>query len=291
MEWLVRNRRLLQNDLSTIGSLIEAEGFLGRSHLSRRLCRLWDWRQPNGAYREIACRDLLRQLERRGLIQLPPALHAARRTGYENQAQAPSVVTDAIEFTLDRISPEIRIEPVESVSQRGLLRDLLAVYHYLGYKQPSGGSLGYLVFWQERPIACARFGPAAWKVAVRDQFVGWTPEQRQVGLPHLVNNDRWLILPWVRVPHLATFLLGKICRRLAQDWRRVYQESIVLAETFVDSQRFEGTCYRAANWLCLGPSRGRGRNDRKQQGGQSLKSVWVYCLKGDFREQLVEADA
>lgn len=291
MEWLVRNRRLLREDISTIGSLIEAEGFLGRSHLSRRLCRLWDWRQPNGAYREIACRDLLRQLERRGLIQLPPALHAARRTGYKNQAQAPSVVTDAIELALDRISPEIRIEPVESVSQRGLLRDLLAAYHYLGYKQPAGGSLGYLVFWQERPIACARFGPAAWKVAVRDQFVGWTPEQRQVGLRHLVNNDRWLILPWVRVPHLATFLLGKICRRLAQDWRRVYQESIVLAETFVDTQRFEGTCYRAANWLCLGPSRGRGRNDREQQGGQSLKSVWVYCLKGDFRGQLMEATA
>jgi hypothetical protein len=289
MEWVIRNRRLLQSDLDTIRELIESEGSLGRTHLSRRLCRLWEWRQLNGAYREIACRDLLRQLERRGLVRLPAALHGSRRAGYRNKIQAPSAASDPIEISLDRMRPELRIQRVESAEHRRLLRDLLGAYHYLGYRQPVGGCLAYLVFWGERPVACARFGPAAWKVAVRDQFLGWTTEQRRHRLQHLVNNDRWLILPWVSVPHLASFLLGKICRRLAQDWREVYRESIVLVETFVESQRFGGICYRAANWRCLGQSQGRGRNDREHRGEQPLKSVWVYGLRPDFRTPLLEA--
>ena len=149
--------------------------------------------------------------------------------------------------------------------------------------------MGYLVYWQDRPLACARFGPAAWKVAARDHFIGWTSEQRCRGLKGLVNNDRFLILPWVKAAHLASFLLGKVCKRLAADWWKVYQESIVLAETFVDAQRFKGTCYRAANWLCLGESRGRGRNDRNHQGGEPIKSVWCYPLQKDFRQQLQQS--
>lgn len=289
MELVIRNRRLIESDLATIRWLIQAEGSQGRTHLSRRLCRIWEWRQANGAYREIACRDLLRQLEKRNLIQLPGALCGARRPGYKNRIQTPNILTDRIDVCLDQIKSEIGIMPVERSSQRDLLRDLLGAYHYLGYQQPTGPSIGYLVYWQERPLACARFGPSAWKVAARDQFIGWTSAQRQVGLKRLVNNDRFLIFAWVRVPHLASFLLGRICRRLAQDWWSVYQESILVAETFVDSERFAGTCYRAANWLCLGHSQGRGRNDRKNQGGASIKSVWVYPLKGDFRRLLLEA--
>ena len=177
---------------------------------------------------------------------------------------------------------------VATVFQRHLLRDLLGTFHYLGYRQPTGSALGYLVFWQDRPLACARFGPAAWKVAARDHFIGWTAEQRRRGLPRLVNNDRFLILPWVRVPHLASHLLGRMGRRLALDWQQVYRQSIVLAETFVDTERFAGTCYRAANWLCVGPSQGRGRNDRNHQGGAPIKSVWCYPLQRDFRRPLTE---
>lgn len=288
MELVIRNRRLIESDLTTIQGLIEEEGSLGRSHLSRRLCHLWDWRQANGAYREIACRDLLGQLEARSLIELPRALHPARRAGYQNKVQAPNIASDPIHLPLAQMGRSLQVVVVESAAQRQLLRDLLAAYHYLGYRQPAGASLGYVAFWQERPVACARFGPAAWKVAVRDQFIGWTPEQRPLGLRGLVNNDRFLILPWVRVPHLASLLLGKISQALAQDWWKVYRESIVLAETFVDSGRFDGACYRASNWLCLGQSRGRGRNDRKHQGRESCKSVWVYPLQRDFRRQLKE---
>lgn len=289
MELIIRNRRLIEGDLTAIGSLIQSEGALGRSHLSRRLCRLWEWRQPNGAYREIACRDLLRQLERRGLIELPPALRAARRPGYQNRAQAPGLAADPIAGALAGMKPELRIVPVATAPQRHQLRDWLAAYHYLGYQQPAGASLGYLIFWRDRPLACARFGPAAWKVAARDDFIGWSSEQRRLGLKGLVNNDRFLILPWVRVAHLASFLLGQLCQRLARDWRSVYQESIVLAETFVEARRFEGTCYRAANWLCLGQTRGRGRHDRKHQNAEPLKSVWGYPLTRDFRRALLEA--
>jgi hypothetical protein len=289
MELVIRNRRLVESDLSTIRELIEEEGAQGRTHLSRRLCRLWEWRQANGAYREIACRDLLRQLDARNLIQLPRALHAARRPGYKNRIHTPIILTDPIVLALAQIKLEIKIVVAESSVQRHLLRDLLGTYHYLGYQQPAGPSIGYLVYWQDRPLACARFGPAAWKVAARDEFIGWTSAQRQLGLKRLVNNDRLLILPWVKVPHLASFLLGRICRRLARDWWDVYQESIVLAETFVDSGRFEGTCYRAANWHCVGQSCGRGRNDRHNQGGEPVKSVWVYPLKRDFQRLLLEA--
>ena len=288
MELAIRNRRLIDSDLTTVRSLIQAEGSLGRSHLSRRLCRLWDWRQSNGAYREIACRDLLRQLEQRGLIELPQVLHPARRVGYKNWSAAPRVSADPIEVPVAEIREDIRVVAVASRAQRHLLRDLLATYHYLGYRQPAGPSMGYLVFCQDRPLACVRFGPAAWKVAARDTFINWTPKQRRRGLCQLVNNDRFLILPWVKVPHLASWLLGKICQRLVGDWWKVYQQSIVLAETFVDAERFEGTCYRAANWIHLGQSLGRGRNDRENRGGQPLKSVWVYPLRGDFCRLLRE---
>ena len=195
MELVIRNRRLLESDLATIRGLIQTEGAQGRTHLSRCLCRLWEWRQSNGAFREIACRDLLRQLERRHLIALPAPLHAARRPGYKNRIQAPNLLTEPITLSLDRIESALHLVPVAAEAQRHLLRDLLGAYHYLGYRQPTGPSLGYLVYWRDRPLACARFGPAAWKVAARDDFIGWTPEQRRRGLKGLVNNDRFLILP------------------------------------------------------------------------------------------------
>ena len=203
--------------------------------------------------------------------------------------QKPNLLTDPIPLPLERIQSELRIVVVATAPQRHLLRDLLGAGHYLGYRQPAGPSLGYLAFWQDRPLACARFGPSAWKVTARDHCIGWTSEQRRLGLKRLVNHDRFLILPWVRVLHLASFLLGRIGRRLAQDWQKVYRQSIVLAETFVDAESFAGTCYRAANWLCVGPSQGRGRNDRNHQGGAPVKSVWGYPLQRDFRHALTEA--
>jgi hypothetical protein len=188
MELVIRNRRLSESDLATIRGLIQSEGSRGRTHLSRRLCRLWEWHQSNGAYREIACRDLLRQLESRNLIQLPAALQAARRPGYQNPVQTPDILRDPMDRPLDQLKPGrpgLRIVVVETTPRRRLLRDLLGAYHYLGYRQRTGASLGYLAFWMDRPLACARFGPSAWKVAARDQFIGWTPGTTAPGLEAL----------------------------------------------------------------------------------------------------------
>lgn len=286
MECVIRKRRLGEEDLALIRGLIETEGSHGRSHLSRRLSRLWDWRQPIGAYREIACRGLLLRLERRGLIELPPRKSGVRAAGYQNVVQAPLVPTDPIGESLVSIRSALRIEMVESATQRRLLKSLLGTYHYLGFRQPAGPSMAYLVFREDRPLACARFGPAAWKVEVRDRFIGWNPQQRVEGLRQVINNDRWLILPWVRPPHLASHLLGKFSRRLAADWHRRYQEPVVLAETFVDSSRFAGTCSRASNWQCVGSTKGRGRNDRENRAEQTIKDVWLYPLRRDWRNQL-----
>lgn len=286
MELVLRNRRITREDLESIRSLIEAEGARGRTHLSARLCRLWDWRQPNGAFREIACRDLLRQLDRRGLIQLPPPRTVSRRPGYAARVRAPRVSTERIEGPLASRRAGIRVELVQSRKSLHLVRDLLGAYHYLGYRQPTGASLNYLLWWEDRPLACARFGPAAWKVGVRERFLGWKDGQRRTQLGCLVNNDRFLILPWVRLAHLASFFLGQLTRRLARDWREVHCRSILLAETFVDTARFEGTCYRAANWRCLGHTEGRGRNDRRHQHRESIKSLWIHPLTRHWRQEL-----
>ena len=291
MTLVIRNRCISEVDLQTIRGLIESEGSSGRTHLSRRLCRLWDWRQANGAFREIACRELLRRLDKLQLIKLPAAQHAARRPGYQNRIRPEMVDTSPVAESLERVREQFVIEPVVEPGQRRLLGSLLHAHHYLGYRQPTGPALAYLCFWQGRPLACARFGPAAWKVATRDQFIGWSAEQQQRHRPCVVNNDRFLVLPWVRVPQLASFVLAQLCRRLPQDWQELYHHSIALAETFVELGRFEGTCYAAANWLCVGQTCGRGRNDRHTRRAEPLKSVWVRPLRRDFRQQLTLAAA
>jgi Domain of unknown function (DUF4338) len=288
VELSIRNRRITPADLKTIRELIDLEGSRGRTHLSRRLCRLWDWRQPNGAFREIACRELLRRLEQKNLVQLPAQLHAARRPGYQNRVRAPLVEATPIVEPLQRLVTDLTVTTVDELTQQQLFKELIATHHYLGYRQPSGPCLNYLVFWQDRPVACARFGPAAWKVEARDRFIGWSPTQRQRHRQHLVNNDRFLILPWVRVGSLGSFILSRLCGRLPADWQAVYQTPIVLAETFVQADRFVGTCYAAAHWQWVGQTSGRGRQDRAHQHGQPIKSIWLFPLHQNFRHPLTQ---
>lgn len=288
MELTIRNRRITPADLETIRELIDLEGNRGRTHLSRRLCRLWDWRQPNGAFREIACRELLRRLEQKDLVQLPARLHAARRPGYQNRVSPPLLEATPLVEPLQRLVADLTVTTVDELAQRRLFKELIATHHYLGYRQPSGPCLNYLVFWQDRPVACARFGPAAWNVEARDRFIGWSPIQRQRHRHQLVNNDRFLILPWVRVSSLASFILSRLCRRLPSDWQAVYQTPIVLAETFVQADRFAGTCYAAAHWHCIGQTSGRGRKDRAHQYGQPIKSIWLFPLQRNFRQPLTQ---
>jgi hypothetical protein len=286
-ELILRRRRVGPEDLDLIRRLIAEEGQRGRSHISNRLCELWDWRQANGLFRQIACRDLLRQLHAKGLIALPPELTKGRRQGYTNRFQLPDLFSSIpLEGALNRLGPRITLQRVQSRPQRQLFNGLIGSYHYVGYQQPTGAQLKYLAFFEDRPIACLSFGPAAYKVAARDQFLGWTVAQRQQRLPWLVNNDRFLILPFVRIPRLASWLLSRCLRRLRTDWQQVYQHDLALAETFIEENRFEGTCYAAANWLCLGKTQGRGRNDRFNEASLPIKTIWVYPLRKDFRQVL-----
>jgi hypothetical protein len=284
---MIRRRRIREEDLLLIRGLISAEGHRGRSHISNRLCETWDWRQANGRFRQIACRDLLRQLERKGLVKLPPPRRAARRVGYQNVV-TPVALRDRVPVagSLAPLRNEIQIHWVQGAEQARLFKGLIGTYHYLGYQQAQGAQVKYLARYRDRPVACLSFGPAAFRVAARDQFIGWSPQQRQARLPWVVNNDRFLMLPWVDVPHLASFVLSRCLRRLRSDWQQIYEQDLALAETFIQKDRFQGHCYAAANWTCIGESCGRGRNDRFHQGALPIKTLWVYPLRPEFRQVL-----
>ena len=283
---VIRNREISQEDLETIRDLIRREGERGRTHLSRVLCRLWNWRQSNGAFREIACREALRRLAAKGLIELPDQLHPARRPGYRNRVRWVRVEDSPVRESLRTVQGDLRVKLVRGSAAEQLFKSLIHDHHYLGYRQPTGPCLKYLLVWRERPLACLSFGPAAWRVASRDRFVGWSWAQQQARRSRVVNNDRFLILPWIVVPHLASWLLARVVRRLRSDWQAVYQESIALAETFVEVGRFAGTAYAAANWHCVGQTTGRGRNDRHTRRALPVKSVWVYPLIRDVHREL-----
>jgi hypothetical protein len=287
LEWTIRRRRIGQQDLLLIRELISTEGHRGRSYISNRLCEIWDWHQDNGRFRQIACRDLLRQLEGKGLVKLPPMLKPARRAGYVNRVPALDLLDQSrLVGPLPSMREELRIDLVEGAEPARLFKGLIGTYHYLGYQQAKGAQVKYLVRYRERPVACLSFGPAAFKVAARDQFIGWSVPQRQARLARVVNNERFLLLPWVEVPNLASFVLSRCVRRLRSDWQRIYQQDLVLVETFIEKDRFRGSCYAAANWTCIGESSGRGRNDRFHQESLPIKTHWIYGLRPDFRQVL-----
>ena len=283
----IRGRRIGTVELQEVRQLIGREGQRGRSYLSRQLCALWDWRQPNGRFREIACRELLRRLEAKGLVQLPARLHEARRAGYQNPVVLPQGLDRRpLRDPLRKLAPGLVLELVQEPAPLQVFKGLVGTYHYLGYQQATGAQLKYLAYYQERPLAALSFGPAAFHLAPRDQFIGWSAAQRQARLHQVVNQDRFLILPWVQVPCLASWLLSRCLRRLARDWQQVYQHPVVLCETFVERTRFPGVAYAAANWICVGQTRGRGRNDQRKQARLPLKTVWLYPLRADFRPRL-----
>jgi hypothetical protein len=229
---------------------------------------------------------MLRRLESLGLVALPPQLKAARRPGYKNTVPALTIDRSPVALNLSVIDSDLSLAQVRGTPAEKLFNSLIQAHHYLGYQQPTGQSLKYVLSWKDRPLACASFGPAAWMVASRDRYIGWNSQQRNARRHEVVNNDRFLILPWVQVPHLASQTLARICRQLAADWQGAYSQSIVLAEIFVDGSRFAGTCYAASNWICVGQTQGRGRNHKNGEAKVSIKSVWLYGLARDFQRRL-----
>jgi hypothetical protein len=286
---IILKREIGRSELIQIRSLIETSGDRGRTYISKRLCHFWDWRLPNGQLKDIACRDLLRRLERRGLIQLPPPLRPARRKGYTNN---PSLPKDFVAAPLCQSLGDfsaIEIEMVRGSFQERLYNGLIHSYHYLGYHQGTGEQLKYIIRGDGHVLSAIGFGGAAFKSAARDAHIGWDKAAREHHLVNVVNNNRFLILPWIRVPHLASHILGRISRRIRLDWHDYYKRDIVLLETFVEQGRFKGTCYKASNWLYIGQTTGRGRNDRYKNNRVPIKDIYLYPLHRRYK-QILQGD-
>jgi len=290
MEVLIRYRgkAITEEDVEFIRRLIAQNPQDSRFALSKKLCLAWDWRQQNGALRDMVCRGLLLLLDRGGYIQLP--LRKQSPANPLAQRKKPACVTiekDPLSVALCEIRP-LEIRQVRRTAQEKLFNSLIEQYHYLGYCQPVGEHLKYLIFAEQRPIACVAFSSAPRHIGCRDRFIGWSKEQRRRNLHLIAYQMRFLILPWVRVSQLASHLLGQMARVLASDWQRFYRHPIYFLETFVDRERFEGTCYKAANWLYLGQTTGRGKDDQSHKPNRSPKAVFGYPLCRDFRAKLCE---
>lgn len=282
----ILKREIGSHELALIRELIQTVGERGRTYISKQLCQLWDWRLPNGQLRDIACRDLLRRLEQRGLIQLPPPLQASRRPGYKNKTSLPSdfVATRLCQSLAD--FSVIKMDMVRGSQRESFYNALIDRYHYLGYHQGTGEQLKYIVYGDGDVLGCIGFGNAVLKTAARDRHIGWDNSSRERHLVQVVNNNRFLILPHVRVPHLASHILGRIGRRIRGDWQDYYCRDIVLLETFVEQSRFKGTCYQAANWRYIGQTTGRGRNDRYSKSRVPIKDIYIYPLDRRYKQLL-----
>jgi hypothetical protein len=282
-----RGRVITARDLATIRTRLATPG-ISRRALSLQLCDLWQWRQPNGAPCDAICRGLLLWLHRAGHIELPPPQWTTRKP-WRPRTSAPAVLIDTtpIATSLRALGPLV-IHQVRRTPEEALFNGLLAQYHYLGYQQPVGEHLKYLVVAGDRPVACFAWGSAPGALTIRDRFLGWSPAARRRQRHLLAANTRFLILPWVQVPHLASHLLGRMAARLSADWAHVYAHPIVWLETFIDPARFRGTCYRAANWIVLGRTTGRGHRAPTKQPTRPIKEVWGYPLVPDFRQRLTE---
>jgi hypothetical protein len=282
-----RGRTISSEDIRFVRDLIARHPQASRWRLSKLLCEAWDWRQSNGALRDVLCRGLMLWLHRGGHIELPARKKAPRKHPGRRRKPGIDILLDQspIPGPLKKLEP-IEIRQVRRTSLESLFNSLIERDHYLGYTQPVGEHLKYTVFSHDRPVACLVWSSAPWHMGPRDRFIGWSPTVRRGNLHLIACNTRFLILPWVDVPHLASHILGKMARRLSADWQAVYHHPIHYLETFVDQERFAGTCYRAANWQHLGQTTGRGIKDKVHKVTLSIKDVLGYPLTRDFRKRL-----
>ena len=286
-----RHRVITDEDLVFIRKLIAEHPGTSRWALSRQLCEAWGWVQANGALRDMVCRGLMLMLHRAGLIELPPARWVTRaQPGARNTPELMRVDETALRMSLAELGP-LEVRQVRRTSEEALFNSLLQQHHYLGYKQPVGEHLKYLVYAQGRPVACVAWSSAPRHLGSRDRFIGWDKQARVHNIRLLAYNTRFLILPWVSVPHLASHILGRMARTLSADWCGLYAHPIYFVETFIDPQRFRGTCYRAANWTVMGVTTGRGKADLTHQVNRSIKQVLGYPLVKDFRQRLSQVAA
>jgi hypothetical protein len=262
-----------------------------RSRLSRELCEMWGWKSETGQIKDLSCRDLLRDLERKGQVLLPPRVRNGRKKGSGAAVGIQLSIHDTtpVAGALKDVAP-VAVEIADSKGRIGEFKSLIEQYHYLGYGQSVGECMRYMVRGREGvPLACLMFGSSAWRCAPRDRYIGWDDATRAARLHLTTNNTRTLILPWVRLPYLASHALALVARRVSSDWLEKYGHPIYFLETYVDRSRFAGTCYKASNWQRVGETTGRGRDSTSHSGILPIKDVYVYPLAKDFRKKLAGA--
>jgi hypothetical protein len=286
-----RGRDVFANDVVFIQDLIAGYPNLSRRALSKKLCEAWNWVQPNGQLRDMVCRGLMLELHRNGHIKLP----AKRRNPLNpfvlrTRPKRIEVTPVPVRGSLKEIGP-VELRQVRRSPDEALVKSLVEQYHYLGYVQPVGEHLKYLVTAQGRPLGCFCWSSAPRHLGARDRYIGWSKEERRANVHLIAYQTRFLILPWVRVPHLASHLFGRMSRQLSADWQRVYAHPVYFTETFVDGSRYAGTCYRAANWVYLGMTTGRGKDAQTKKPNRTLKQVFGYPLHHSFRRMLVRSSS
>jgi len=281
-----RGRVIEPGDILSICAFIAAHPDVSRRQLSAKLCEAWNWRQANGALRDMVCRGLLLLLERAGHIELP-AVRVRPNNPLSRRARPAPALIDRTPIAVPlRELRSVELAQVRRTADEGLFNSLMEEHHYLGYEQPVGEHLKYLAIAQGRPVACLAWSSAPRHLGSRDRYIGWNVAARKRNIHLLAYNTRFLILPWVRVPHLASHILGRMAAVLSQDWEQLYGHPVYFAETFIDPGRFRGTCYRAANWQLLGVTTGRGKNDHTYQPNRPIKEVLGLPLTPRFRELL-----
>jgi Domain of unknown function (DUF4338) len=289
MECLLRYRGkdITAQEVEFIKNFIAQNPAQSRRALSTQLCQVWNWAQANGGLRSMVCRGMMLALHRAGHIQLPPVRHQPPNPLAQRRQPAPltRAAWEPIQAAVRELGP-LEIRQVRRTPEEQLFGSLIQAHHYLAYTQPVGEHLKHLVYARGTPIACLAWSSAPRHLGPRDRFIGWTAQERRVGIHLLAYNTRFLLLPWAKVPGLASHVLSQAARVVSEDWQRLYHHPVYLLETFIDPQRFGGVSYQAANWRLLGWTTGRGKDAPTRQSNRPLKQLWVLPLVQDFRAKL-----
>jgi len=288
-----QGRTIGQSELCWLRDVVREHPDWSRHKITKHICGHWRWRTHTGQLKTFAARSFIDKLEQRGLINLPPiraAYQRAPRSPFPKQFTAPA--RHPINSALCDISSLTIHIPNSNSYEDHCVGYYLAHFHYLRFNKTVGENIKFLIRDRfDRDVACLLFGSAAWKTDPRDTFIGWDQETRKSNINYLTNNTRFLILPWVRVPHLASHILGRVMHRIQQDWINKYGHPIHIVETFVERDRFKGTCYKAANWRCVGQTKGRSRQDRFMDLSVPVKDIYLYPLTRNFRKVLCRRNA
>ena len=281
----IRTRTISQPDLEFIQATVSAHWDKGRTQISKILCEKWNWFQPNGRHKDMACREILLTLHRNGLLDLPSGKHDGRNLKRNRSVPVVEISQASVKEKLSNLPP-INLRLARNTPIEPLYNSLVHQHHYLGYRQIVGNHLKYIAFIGEQPVACLGWGSAAWSVKSRDSLIGWDKATKENNLHFVANNTRFLILPWISVKFLASKILALNAKRISDDWLTVYNHSLYLLETFVEKDRFKGTCYKAANWIRVGQTKGTAKRGHDHLFHGNIKDVYLYPLRKNFREKL-----